>query len=262
MFNIPILKDCTLLQACEWIAFKWEPMSKQYEEYCNHIRPQSPFDNVIDIMKTSPKPTFSWEEYVNKTNQAKAALTIALLQKEICAKGINKHYQTIMHELQDVPFDEHDNIDLTNNAISSPFYTFVEIRISFDTLKKVFPCNREERNKTIFRLSYEDDNIYLYTDNIQKTCIKKLGAGNKNTAVMKYIMEHPNTTITRDDLIKIGIHDLDEADRLDVIVKNTLDGLNIYRSFFPECGSSKVKFIPETTDSVLNDQNIAIVTVK
>ncbi len=33
MIEVKILNECTLLQACEWIAFKWEPMNNVYNQY-------------------------------------------------------------------------------------------------------------------------------------------------------------------------------------------------------------------------------------
>lgn len=43
MVDVEILDTCTLLQACEWIALQWEPMSDLYEQYDGRIRPQHPF---------------------------------------------------------------------------------------------------------------------------------------------------------------------------------------------------------------------------
>ncbi len=78
MFDVEILDTCTLQQACEWIAFTWEPMKQAYEEYSEHIRPRD-----------SKSPGF--QEYEQQIKKASRALRIALIQKQLKITGVRLH---------------------------------------------------------------------------------------------------------------------------------------------------------------------------
>ena len=278
MFNIEVSKTCTLQQACEWIAFKWEPMIPQYEEYCNHIRPRSPEDvnPLEELVSPSPKPTYTWEKYNDEMHKAKAKLTIALLKKDVVAMGRLKVYKKcfLSAEKQDVQFDSDDILNWQSNTIMhtlagantyNDLLIREDIEIEFEQLKQVFPHDCPERSKTIFQLVYEEnDCVYLYTGNIQKTLVKKFATKTDNKAknVIKYIMHHPGQLITQKELIKLNIKGFDATDRIDNIIKNAFSNLNIYKFFFVNPKTASVTFIEQITNTDLHSAHIDLVVTE
>lgn len=88
----------------------------------------------------------------------------------------------------------------------------------------------------------EDDCVYLYTGDLQKTLIKKFAKNDtKSRRVIEYIMQHPGKLITRDEIIQCGIKGFDKEDRIDNILKNAFANLNIYNMFFQKTQNSKYR---------------------
>ena len=106
MVDVEILDTCTLLQACEWIAFQWEPMSDLYEQYDGRIRPQHPLFAGLNFGQTT-KPTIDWDKYNPTITKAKAALKITLIQAQLVVTGtyIPEHTDESTHnERDDIEF--------------------------------------------------------------------------------------------------------------------------------------------------------------
>lgn len=277
MFDIEILDTCTLQQACEWIAFGWEPMPPKYEAYCNHIRPHNPNDisSLDSFFETPPEPTYKWDKYSGDMHRACSKLTIALLQKEIIAYGNQKAYKKYFPsaEKQAINFGNDDVLDYQHNQIKvellgeiSPNDLLIEenIEINFNQLKRVFPHEGQEQSRKTFKLTYEeDDSVYLYTGNLQKTLIKKFAKNdNKSKEVIKYIMQHPSKLITRDEIIQCGIKGFDKADRIDNILKNAFANLNIYKCFFKSPKTASVEFVEQITTLDIDSAEIDIIVIK
>ena len=64
MFDSENSDKCTLRQACEWIAFQRPPMTTTQEEASGFIRPTSETTNDSIWGQYLPKPTYTWEEYL------------------------------------------------------------------------------------------------------------------------------------------------------------------------------------------------------
>ena len=166
MVDVEILDTCTLLQACEWIALKWEPMSDLYEQYTGRIRPQHPLLAGINFDLTT-KPSIEWDKYIPVINQAEAALKIALTKTQIVASGtyIPEHTDESMHnERDDIEFQPFFTLDVNNNRFlldGKPIYT--NIRINFTKLLSVFPgINRKQKN------TYKSDYMQLMDEVINQ----------------------------------------------------------------------------------------------
>ena len=133
MFDIEILDTCTLRQACEWIAFQRPPLTPTQEEASGFIRP-SPESGAEDSIWGNylPKPTYTWEDYLQHMTIACAKLKLALIQKDICAFGNNKDFPTLLFP-QPLPINisEDDKLNWEQNTISSTFFTFQNIFIKF-----------------------------------------------------------------------------------------------------------------------------------
>ena len=153
MIEVKILNECTLLQACEWIAFKWEPMNNVYEQYEGRIRPRNP---IFDInIGDNPKPSIEWDKYRDGLAKGVAALKIALCQKQINAvgrffpeKNTSLGSAPLQPERTVIDFEEFFSLDTTDNQIivgNDPI--FYDILISFTELVSIFPGqNRKHVN--------------------------------------------------------------------------------------------------------------------
>ena len=166
MVDIEILDTCTLRQACEWIALKWEPMSDLYEQYTGRIRPQRPLFAGLDFDLTT-KPSIEWDKYIPVINQAEAALKIALIQAQLVATGIYiPEYidESTHNERDDIEFQPFFTLDMNNNQFlldGKPIYT--NIRIDFTKLLSVFPgINRKQKN------TYKSDYMQLMDEVINQ----------------------------------------------------------------------------------------------
>lgn len=150
MVDVEILDTCTLLQACEWIAFQWEPMSDLYEQYDGRIRPQHPLLAGLNFDLTT-KPTIDWDKYKSAITKAKAALKIALIQAQLVATGtyIPEHTDESTHnEREDIEFEDGFKLDIQNNRILlNGQAIYANIRIDFMKLLSIFPgSNRKQKN--------------------------------------------------------------------------------------------------------------------
>lgn len=264
MENIEVLDNCTLLQACEWIAFQRPPMTHTQEKATNFIRPEPPIMDIPVFNIYSPKPTYPWEKYFQALTVSCAKLKLALMAKQLQVFGINSQLSKISQKKHPIDVSDEDNLNWRDNTISSTFFTFQNISINFAELKKIFPGPNTWEKTVILKLILEDDNcVYLYTGNIQKTRVKKFAKeDNKTQRVIKYIMQHPNKLITRKDLINANIKGFDTVDRIDTIIKNAFSNLNIYKYFFKNPRSSTIEFIPQITNLDIDSTQFDKIIIK
>lgn len=170
--NPPILENCTLLQACEWIAFGWEPMEKVYEDAI--CRDKS---KLGECSKNEHNTIILSKEIVNAMN----LLKVVLYEKKLIAYGFEsigireKYQKDIMHsnfDFDDMYCYEFDdsikNIDIDSSDISFDFKCNVlivgfqhykDIQINFNELKKLFPFN--EKSKIIKDSDCKYKTVYM-----------------------------------------------------------------------------------------------------
>lgn len=159
MVDVEILDTCTLLQACEWIAFKWEPMDKVYEEYEGRVRPDNPIFTIHSGL--DPKPSIKWDDYRDALIKAKAALTIALLQEKIKAIGkptLTKETSlgalSFQAKLEVVDFEKSFSLSLKDNRIyDGDTIVFYDTFVDFSALTTIFP-GRSRKQKNTYQSEY------------------------------------------------------------------------------------------------------------
>ena len=260
MFDGDNLDKCTLQQACEWIAFQRPPMTTTQEEASGFIRPTPETTNDSIWGQYLPKPTYTWEEYLQKITIACAKLKLALSSGSLAAFGTERH------SLQEQEIDVSDNhtLDWHKNIISSLIFTYLDISINFAELRQIFPGPNTWQKPMTLSLKYEDDDcVYLYTGNLQKTLIKKFARNdNKSRQVIKYIMQTPGKLITRDTIKKLGIKGFDENDRIDNILKNAFSKLNIYKYFFKKTKTASVEFVEQITNLDIGSDQTGMIVIK
>lgn len=183
MFNIEILDTCTLRQACEWIAFAWEPMKQAYEEYSEHIRPTD-----------SKSPEF--QEYEQQIKKASRALRIALIQKQLKIVGVRLHTSGSFRPLgsfqisfnpESIDFMDDYTFDINNNNILNTQNEIVAqyVDIKFDELKSVF-SHREPKKQT--KDVYKSTYMLIMEEIIQEENISDKNQSKKE--VLKDIVIH------------------------------------------------------------------------
>jgi len=74
---------CNLMQACEWVAFGWKPMTAEDEFMDGRIRPRQPF---VDI-NVSKKVATDWENYKQRITEAGETIKNALRDQIIVVRG-------------------------------------------------------------------------------------------------------------------------------------------------------------------------------
>jgi hypothetical protein len=85
--ELKYLDKCTLLQACEWIAFKWRPMLPIYENASGRVRPKA---ELIYNEKTgcNEQGDAVYHKYNNAIIQARNLLSAHIFQKAIRVIGV------------------------------------------------------------------------------------------------------------------------------------------------------------------------------
>lgn len=264
MFEPKISTICTLQEACEWIAFNQPPMPERDRHASGFFRP-TPGIQIPFLQTNTPKPCCPWDEYYQKMATCCAKLELAFIQDGIKVIGLNATTSSTQNVPQQIPFTTDCHANWQQNTICASSITFQNVSINFKELRKVFPGKDTWTHPIDLILTYEEDNcIYLDTGNIQKTLIKAFSknCANKTMHVIKYIMQHPNKLVTRDDIIKAKIKGFDKADRIDTILKNVFSNLNIYKYFFKKARSASVIFIPKITNLDLDYIKIDKITIK
>ena len=265
MFDSENSDKCTLRQACEWIAFQRPPMTTTQEEASGFIRPTSETTNDSIWGQYLPKPTYTWEEYLQKMTVSCAKLKLALIEKNLCVFGRDTSFSTILFpQPRSISIFEDDQLNWDKNMISSTFFTFQDVFINFAELRKIFPGPNTWQKPVTLSLKYEEDDcVYLYTGDLQKTLIKKFAkTDTKSRRVIEYIMQHPGKLITRDEIIQCGIKGFDKADRIDNILKNAFANLNIYKCFFKNPKTASVEFIEQITNLDIDSDKIDMIIIK
>ena len=181
MFEIEVLDTCTIQQACEWIAFGWEPMKPAYEEYCEHIRPTD-----------TKSPEF--QEYELKIKKASTALRIALIQNRLNVVGTRLHTSGSLRPLgsfqmsfnpEAIDFMDDYTFNIYNNDILNSKNEIVaqHVSITFDELKSIFP-HQESLNQT--KGTYKSVYMLIMEETIQEEHISDKNQSKKE--VLKEII--------------------------------------------------------------------------
>ncbi|MDR2933786.1 MAG: hypothetical protein LBU68_00700 [Rickettsiales bacterium] len=137
--EIEILEECTLLQACEWIAFDWKPMSEMYENAIGRVRPM--FDVILK------------REYDQSIERAKNLLLVALYQGKIIPKYNDFMWSSIENKIlnnDDMQIILNGNDLCTSNSLFFPERRkgkasdiCIPVKINFEELQKFFPSKKK-----------------------------------------------------------------------------------------------------------------------
>ncbi|MBD5405964.1 hypothetical protein HDR59_05455 [bacterium] len=226
-----ILDTCTLLQACEWIAFGWEPMEEIWERHINRIRPELlDYKKSKEIYEKNNKNNYSYLIYI-----AASKLKIHLLKGYIKAKG---RFYTSIFDCDDISFTmsgksrELTNVENLTSCLdidikSSIIYTnrkstlpggggnayYIDAQISFEELKKVFPYNESTNKEENTNESTPTAYTTIYLD-LMKKIIKQENITAENQLKKDYLKK-----IFNEELKKSGYESNKLADAMATLIR-------------------------------------------
>ena len=262
--KIPVEEFCTLKQACEYMAFGWEPTTYNYEIICNATSPDkyvrsTNYTNIFmpPVGKIDPGDN----DYNKKMLVQICKLTALLEQGRIIATGIedpgfpgrtifdrqtlqdiyrNKKYIAAQHtEHTAIKLPTKWMLDVVPNWIvavpklkegylySNVVYdepSYRDVRINFDELKMV--CAQQQPKKH-YKACLNDDGNLLVTDGTITCKIANLRTANKKYQWLKFYFDHPNQKITKAMVMsafKDTKFDFQDGDRMTNTVHTSFDG--------------------------------------
>jgi hypothetical protein len=223
--KIEFLDKCTLLQACEWIAFKWQPMLPIYEDVSGRNQP-SPFDSdaphnkSIKIAANHLKLTLYQKDIIARGKPEFMDIPDDLDSGHMgaytgtkCAYEYAKNIKNVNFVAQrpdDSGIDDRGRIEIKNipqdvslnagaNNITINLIRYVDVEIDFAELQRAFPDNAASATRPEIG-SYTTPYINVMLEVIQE---EKLSPENQGKA--EYL-----ATVIREKLEKLGVRASDK----------------------------------------------------
>ena len=145
-------------------------MTKTQEEATGFIRPSPEMTNNNVWSKYLPKPTYTWEDYLQQMTIACAKLKLSFQNGYLCVFGVNSRLLLLFAQIQQINISDEDKLEWQTNKITSTFFAFHDIYIyiyiyKFYRIKQIFSSTNTWQKPVTLSLKYEeDDRVYLYTD--------------------------------------------------------------------------------------------------
>ncbi|MDR0726956.1 MAG: hypothetical protein LBF37_02730 [Rickettsiales bacterium] len=235
--SVEFLEKCTLSQACEFLAFGFEPMLPIYEDMVGRNVSRAEMMSVDDYVND-----FHNNYYDSKLFDAKAELTVALYQKLLTAKGIpdfeneifegsdilskaefagkklaydyekaiNSSFQSKIN-ITDIPANVY--IDVNKNEITTKSLLYKEVEIDFSelqSLREELSESEPEKHKLKPELSYTTPYIDIMLEVIAEQKITEDNQGKKEqlkseimTKLTKHHLESGNLAGVMATLIRL-----------------------------------------------------------
>lgn len=165
-----VLKDCSLLQACEWIAFGWEPMKPVYEKAIGRYR-----ENYYDFKFLSQTEYIDRDEireaqnilkcllYSNKINATGILFKSVDFDLEVKPTSLKRQNLTEIKEyIDDFQIIFYKSALACYNTIDKDWTIAKYVEINFEELKKVYPrkkivsttIDKDKKDKTEYKSFY------------------------------------------------------------------------------------------------------------
>lgn len=286
--EIPVEEFCTLLQACEYMAFGWEPTTYNYEIICNATSPDkyvrsTNYANVFTppVGKIDPGDN----DYNKKMVVQICKLTALLEQGRITATGIedpgfpgrtifdrqtlqdiyrNKKYFAAQHtEHTPIKLPTKWMLDIVPNWIvavpklkegylySNVVYdepSYRDVRINFAELKKV--C-AEKLPKRHYKITLSNTGSLDFDDGARTFHIADLNDDKKTFAWLRYCFDNPNRIIPKQEIIdkfKNTPHKFNSDRITDVLRGAFKNAVPLFGCCFPVRSDTQVYCTPEFTE--------------
>lgn len=259
-------KTCTLRQACEYIAFGWEPTTNEkYEAYLNRYRP-SRYE--------------SCPSYDHPMSEANDMLAVLFEQGRITITGIkdpgkplwdgddeyaishNELVTKLYADIGYIPWEEHPRVqvkkpknwgfDLEYNWVINKTdgeNSYRDILIDFEELKRVCSQKLPQRH---YKITLSDTGSLDFNDGIHTFHIANLNDDKKTFAWLKYCFDNPNRIILKQEIIDrfLGIKKLEfNADRITDVLRGAFKNATFLFGYcFPVRSDTQVYCRPEFTE--------------
>ncbi len=272
-----ILEYCTLLQACEWLAFGWEPLTKEGEMFMGkYVRTY-----MAECDMTNAIAKLAYGTQLAEIKNAKLQLLILFnhgLKCTIDNKVSSPKFQTgedmdnmlyigtpiykslyvIRPSKTPVPEPDYTNDNDQGLYIDGKWY--YDIKINFLELQEVYnKCNAVSQvDPHFFRLFILGDKLCCQKDNEPVVELHTLSKGAKNTLVLQYIMANPGREITKDEIIQnSGTSKIRDDNTMPNIFQTLFKKLpDIKKAFFPILGAQTVMFRERVTNRELEEEGL------
>lgn len=273
----PIESQCTLKQACEYIAFGWEPRTKANEQLCDrmeYVRSNNyaflthadafgspiipPDDNPYNWQMTKALNvlyTLIKSGAITATGIADPALPDWTEHHSVMNENIHKHKNYDPKEYNKrttVILPDEWELDVIYNWIvavpTQPHYqtSYRDVKINFTDLQNAHPIKHHTVTLT-------DDGCLCVNDGTTTTIIRKLRPGSKRYEWMKFYTDHPYQTISKkdlDDKFRGDIYEIRSTDKMCHCIFVAFEEYPELRAAcFPIANTKEVYFRPTVTDA-------------
>ena len=189
--NIPIQEHCSLWQACEYLAFCKKPMDPHDQErvrheimMLNHTPDTHDFDRFL-LQHGDPRYNKAMEKVFTKLHKMLKSGTITATYKK---------NQDLQNNAEAVPLKVWEK-NITLNNIESDIGSYCNATINFEQLTNAAPVKR-------YNVRLDVKGLISVTDGKSIINISKTEPGHKTYEWLKFLFEHPNQTISKEDLIE------------------------------------------------------------
>lgn len=263
--DIPFETVCTLQQACEYLAFGWEPTNnKKYEAFLKRER------SYGEVHKP---------EYDCPMAEAKNTLIVLFEHDMLPMTGIADPGEPFLPENCDATILKNDQLqefyedigyptadhprvlvekpadwyfDFDNNWVMNRLKydtSYRDIQIQLTDLKKL--CAKKQPTKH-YTVSLRDDGSLMFTDGTASINIATLRIGGKKYNWLKHYFDHAGECITKQkmiDIFKDTAYPFQNGDRITSPVYGAFSGNEtIMHACFPELSDKQIICKPNFTD--------------
>lgn len=265
-----VLQDCTLLQACEYLAFGWEPFSPEDELFCEEER-WRPYMQHGD--NGAYKDVHSRRQQLYKAREKLIVLF---------GKGLHCYENGVL-----LPLLQLERYDLTNESniqmmlgitfendysdgtVQAPYVVVRNFKapdknryikyvtINFAELKELHD-KESAKVVDIYKL-FIDTNLYLCcqknNDKPVKLKANPLCSTADNYLILKYVMEHPGETLNQEKITKnTGVKFAYEKG-INNRLQSILDAIPDVKAAFFDANAQEIRFRDTVTNRDLEKEN-------
>lgn len=262
------MENCTLLQACEYLAFEWPPLDSIEDELFTEPKRGKQQNYLLEIDRAKKMLLHMFKNYGLKCYDDKNI--VVALPEIVYDRETDSCNTYILCGLVTDPNFYRDNIPNGSMGIFVKDLTFPyddrgyfpDIKIKLHDLEYIKQHINElpPQPKIWLSLTWEQNGFYIYINKICKLRIKKYDSESKLDTILKMVIEESPKTLTKAYISDnwpsdiIGTFD-EEAERLDTIIKGALPS-HVVKAFFPILNSKEIKCVCDITDLDLEQNGI------
>lgn len=280
-----ILEYCTLLQACEFLAFGWEPFCEEDEMFLGDRNRIYMNKNRICPDTTGGLADPILDEKLGKLDRAKIRLRILFNAGLKCIIG-NKATELPKIPVKDqfgffislgTPYDncpgyynddghlfpdQEDGVQYlyVTDEITGGIVRYSDVKINFYEMQEAYKEYAEIKlvEAHTFKLFISGNKLCCQKDDEPHVELHTLSNGAKNTLILEYIMNNPDHTITKQELIQnAGSANFTTADTISNTLQTLFNKLpNIKTAFFPVVSCTEILFKSSVTNRELYENGL------